>query len=137
MSTTLHQIADGVWVAPQVSVMDMTELAAAGFCLLVNHRPDDEEGGQPSAADITNAAEAAGLRALHAPVHGLPDPAVVAVTREALKGMEPGDKVLMFCRSGMRSACAWAMAERQNGADPDALRAAALKAGYDLSRVPL
>ena len=44
---------------------------------------------------------------------------------------------MFFCRSGMRSAAAWAMAERRAGAEPDALREAAAAAGYDLSRLPL
>ncbi|MFY7850619.1 MAG: beta-lactamase hydrolase domain-containing protein, partial [Brevundimonas sp.] len=48
-----------------------------------------------------------------------------------------GDPVLMFCRSGTRSAVTWALAMRQAGADADGLRAAGARAGYDLSRMPL
>jgi uncharacterized protein (TIGR01244 family) len=51
--------------------------------------------------------------------------------------MAPGDKAVFFCRSGMRSAAAWAMARRLAGADPDRLREAAAVAGYDLGGVPL
>jgi len=48
-----------------------------------------------------------------------------------------GLPTVMFCRSGMRSASAWAMAQRLSGTDADALRDAAAEAGYDLGRVPL
>lgn len=104
---------------------------------MVNHRPDGEEPGQPSAAEIARAAGEAGMKVVHAPVRGLPDAAAVAATRAALDGLGPEDKAVMFCRSGMRSTAAWAMAERLAGADPEALRRAALAAGYDLAAVPL
>lgn len=112
-------------------------LGEAGFTCLVNHRPDGEEPGQATAAEIAEAAEAAGLRAVHAPAHGLPGPASVAATREALDALGDEGKALLFCRSGMRSAAAWAMAERMAGGDPDALREAAFAAGYDLGGIPL
>lgn len=115
----------------------MRELAASGFSCLVNHRPDHEEPDQPSAAEILAAAELEGLRVVTAPVRGLPDADAVAATRAAIDSLGPNDKALLFCRSGMRSAAAWAMAERLRGVEPDVLRAAAAEAGYDLSRLPL
>lgn len=104
---------------------------------MVNHRPDHEEPGQPTASAIADAAAQVGLAVIHAPVRGLPDAAAVAATRAALEGLGPDGKAVFFCRSGMRSTVAWAMAERAAGAEPEALRQAALAAGYDLSRVPL
>ena len=50
-------------------------------------------------------------------------------TRKALDALGPDDKAVFFCRSGMRSAAAWAMAERLAGAEPEGLRAAAAAAG--------
>ena len=104
---------------------------------MVNHRPDGEEPGQPSAAEIAHAAAEARIRVVHAPVRGLPEPAAVAATRDVLDSLGADDRAVFFCRSGMRSAAAWAMAERLAGADPQALRRAALSAGYDLGGVPL
>ena len=121
----------------QVSPGQVSGLREAGITCLVNHRPDDEEPGQPPAAEIARAATEAGLTVVHAPVRGLPDAAAVAATRAALDALPPDGKALLFCRSGMRSAAAWAMAELQAGGDPKALRSAALAAGYDLGRVPL
>jgi uncharacterized protein (TIGR01244 family) len=68
------------------------------------------------------------------PVSGLPGPDQVAAVAELLADGLP---TVMFCRSGMRSASAWAMAQRLAGVDAEALRDAAADAGYDLGRVPL
>ncbi|WP_332656877.1 beta-lactamase hydrolase domain-containing protein [Brevundimonas sp.] len=140
MATTLvslQPLSPRVWVMGQVRPDQVAALRDAGFTCMVNHRPDDEEPGQPSASDIAHAAAEVGLAVIHAPVRGLPDAASVAATRAALDGLGADGKAVFFCRSGMRSAAAWAMAERSIGAEPQALRDAALAAGYDLSRVPL
>ena len=134
---SIRPLSGQVWVAPQVHTDDLGELREAGYAWLVNHRPDGEEPDQPTAAEIESAAAEAGIRVVHAPARGLPDAAVVAATRAVLDEMGPDDKAVFFCRSGMRSAAAWAMAERQAGAEPEALRRAAAEAGYDLSGLPL
>jgi len=101
---------------------------------VVCHRPDGEEPGQPDAGTLRDQAEALGLTFVHAPVSGMPGEEAVERTAGALGGR--GD-ILLFCRSGMRSTVAWALARRMEGADADELRARAMAAGYDLSRVPL
>ena len=133
----LRRLSPHVWVAGQVLPDQMADLRAAGFTCVVNHRPDDEEPGQPTAAAIARAASGTGLKVVYAPARGLPDTAVVQATRDVLDALGPDDKVVFFCRSGMRSAAAWAMAERLVGEEPGILRDAAAAAGYDLSRVPL
>lgn len=137
MIAFLHRLSPQVWVTGQVPPDQIAELAAAGFTWLVNHRPDDEEPGQPPASEIERAGSEAGMKVVHAPARGLPDAAAVLATREVLDALGPDDKAVFFCRSGMRSAAAWAMAERLAGGEPDVLRDAAAAAGYDLSRVPL
>lgn len=134
---TPSRLSSQIWVAGQVLPDDLASLRAAGFTWLVNHRPDDEEPGQPSASEIARAGAEVGMKVVHAPAHGLPDAASVQATREVLDVLGPDDKAVFFCRSGMRSAAAWAMAERLAGGEPDILREAAATAGYDLSRVPL
>lgn len=118
-------------------LLDLSDLAASGVAVLVSHRPDHEELGQPTAEEMAEAARAVGLTFVHAPVRGLPDEAATHATAQALDGAADGRAVVLFCRSGMRSAAAWAMARARQGADPHTLRAAAAEAGYDLSRVPL
>lgn len=138
MATPLKSLDDKVSVAGQLLPADMALLAEAGFHTVINNRPDAEEHGQPGSSDIEAAARSVGLGYLHAPVQGLPDRKVIDVVATRLHAdIAEGRRTAMFCRSGMRSAAVWAMAQRLDGADPDDLRAAAAAAGYDLSRLPL
>lgn len=124
-----------IWVSGQIAPQELSALAARlGLRRVINNRPDHEEPDQPTGAEVRAAAEAVGLDYLEAPVRGMPDPETVARVSEWLS--QPAS-TLLFCRSGMRSSAAWAMAERLRGADADDLRARALAAGYDLSRLPL
>lgn len=123
-----------VWTSAQLSPDVLPALAADGVGRIICNRPDGEEPGQPTAAAMEAAARDAGLAFAWIPVSGLPGPDQVAAVAELLADGVP---TVMFCRSGMRSACVWAMAERLRGADADDLREAAASAGYDLGRVPL
>ncbi len=123
-----------VWASPQLTPESLPALAAAGVARIISNRPDGEDPGQPTAAMMEAAAREAGMAFAWIPVSGLPGPDQVAAVAELLADGRP---TVMFCRSGMRSASAWAMAQRRAGTDADTLRAAAAEAGYDLGRVPL
>ncbi len=131
---TLRALSPTVSVSAQLSPEAMPALAASGFGRVISNRPDGEDPGQPTVAVMEAAARDAGLAFAWIPVTGLPGPDQVAAVAELLADGAP---TVMFCRSGMRSAAAWAMAERLRGADSQELRAAAAAAGYDLGRVPL
>ena len=131
---TLRPLSPTVSVSAQPSPDDMPALAGSGFGRVISNRPDGEEPGQPSAATMEAAARDAGLGFVWIPVSGLPGSDQVAAVAATLADGVP---TVMFCRSGMRSAAAWAMAQRLEGADADALRETAAAAGYDLGRVPL
>ena len=123
-----------VWASPQLSPEVLPALAASGVARIISNRPDGEDPGQPTAAMMEAAAREAGLAFAWIPVSGLPGPDQVAAVAALLADGLP---TVMFCRSGMRSASAWAMAQRLSGTDAAALRHAAAEAGYDLGRVPL
>ncbi|MDI1326700.1 MAG: TIGR01244 family sulfur transferase [Brevundimonas sp.] len=123
-----------VWTSPQLAIEDLADLAASGVRRIISNRPDGEDPGQPTAARMDAAARQAGLDFDWIPVTGMPNPAQAAAVGALLADGRP---TVMFCRSGTRSAAAWAMAERLRGRDADELRAAAAGAGYDLSRLPL
>lgn len=128
-------LAPGVLVSGQIRIEDVASAAGQGVGRIVNNRPDDEEPGQPSSSDIEAAARAAGLDYVFAPVRGLPDPTAVAAVAAALQDGKP---TLFYCRSGTRSATAWALAMRQTDRmDAAAIREQAAGAGYDLSLLPL
>jgi uncharacterized protein (TIGR01244 family) len=118
-------------VAPQISPEDCAAAAAQGYVAIVSNRPDGEAPGQPNAATMQAAAEAAGLRFAHIPIDhsGFAMPQVEAMAAV----LRDGGPVLAFCRSGTRSANLWALAAASMGEDPEALVAAAAGGGYDLS----
>ena len=115
----------------QFALADIDEAAARGVRLIVNNRPDREEPGQPSSAEIEAAARAAGLDYRHIPIAGGFAPEQVEAMAEAL---EQGP-VLAFCRSGTRSAFLWALARAARGAPVEESVAAAAAAGYDLGPI--
>jgi len=120
-------------VAPQLSLEDIARAAADGFKTIIKNRPENEEPGQPDEATIIAAAKSAGMSYRALPFNGPPPPAVVAETVLAME--QSGGPILAYCRSGTRSAAAWAMAQALSGRDePGAIIEAGAKAGYDLSR---
>lgn len=129
----IKKLNDEVEVSGQISPADVPALAARGIRALICNRPDGEAAGQPAARDLEQAAAAHGLAFRSIPfTSGAQTPADVEAFARALD--ELPKPVLAYCRSGLRSASIWAMAEA--GRRPvDELIAAAAGAGYDLSRL--
>ena len=130
----IRTVNESISVAPQIAVADVADIAAAGFTTIVNNRPDDEEPGQPSGAEIQAAAEAAGLVYVAIPVThaGFSHPQLDAMAEALTASKGP---VLAYCRSGTRSCNLWALAAAKAGRNPDLLAAQAEGAGYDLSNI--
>lgn len=118
-------------VSPQLTEADVTQAARDGFRAIIDNRPDGEEPGQPSAAEMQAFAATHGLGFAHVPtVGGKISDEDVALMAHALSTFE--GPVLAYCRTGTRSTTLWALT--QAGAQPaDALIATAAGAGYDLS----
>lgn len=129
-----RKLDDTISVAGQITPQDIADAAAQGFTFVINNRPDNEQPGQPTAAEIEAAAKAAGLgyRAIPITHAGFSEDQVVEM-QEALEAA-PGP-VLAFCRSGTRSTLVWALARARMGEDANALQAKAESAGYDLSPI--
>lgn len=123
-----HHLTDQLSVTAQVQAANIQALAAQGFRSIINNRPDDEEGGQPTDAALEAAAHQAGLQWRHIPVSGRPEQAQVDAFAAALKDL-PGP-ILAFCRSGQRSSMLWAL---QAEGSADTILQTARTAGYDLS----
>ena len=129
-----RRVTDDLSVAPQISVADVAEAARRGFKTVINNRPDGEEPGQPSGAEIAAAALAAGLAYHHIPVRGGPTPEQVEATGVVLQDAEV--PVLAFCRSGTRSIVTWSICQATTGAMARGdLVGLGREAGYDLSGV--
>jgi uncharacterized protein (TIGR01244 family) len=129
----IHKVTDDFSVAPQIGAADLEAAAKAGFRLVINNRPDQEQPGQPSSAEIAAAAAAVGLDYLYVPVRGGPTLEQVEAVADAVA--EAKGPVLAFCRSGTRSIVTWALGQARAGAPRDALISLAAEAGYDLSGV--
>lgn len=123
-------LADGLSVSPQIALDDVSAAARQGFRSLMSNRPDGEEPGQPTAAQVEAAAREAGLEFRWVPVTmptlSQQDAHAFAAALEELPG-----PTLAFCRTGTRSTVLWALS--QAGARPtDEIVSAGAAAGYDL-----
>jgi uncharacterized protein (TIGR01244 family) len=97
-----RQVTDDFAVSPQIAPEDMEAIKAAGYRSIICNRPDGEQPGQPTAAEIAVAAEAAELVFRHIPfTSGQMTEEDVAKMVEALDEI-PGP-VFAYCRSGARS----------------------------------
>ena len=124
----IRQVDDETMVSGQLYP---ERIAALGVRMIVNNRPDHEEPGQPTSADVEAAAQAAGIAYRHIPISGGFSDAQVAAMQDALSAAD--GPVLACCKSGMHSIYLWALARARMGEDAETLIAKAAEAGYDLS----
>lgn len=130
----IRRLDDSASVAPQLDPADLAAVRAAGFVTLVNNRPDGEEAGQPEAAAMRAAAEAAGLAYHDIPVGqgGIGHDQLDAMAAAMASG-----PTLAFCRSGTRSCHVWALTRAKAGDDVAGLIDRAAGAGYDIRPLSL
>ena len=130
--TRTRKLADDLSVCTFVTPEELPALARE-FRTIINNRPDGEETGQSTSAEIEAAARKLGLDYIHLPVvPGQIDEQQVDAFGKAL-AERPGAK-LAFCKSGMRAATLWALSEAGKRSAADILAAAAA-AGYDLKAI--
>jgi uncharacterized protein (TIGR01244 family) len=126
----IRRLDERTWVSGQIAPHEVAGLAAQGVTVLVNNRPDFEEPGQPLASEMEAAAQEAGIAYRFVPIIRGIGPADVEEMQKAMR--ETGDgKLLAFCRSGMRSALACALAHREEGASRDEVEQRLAEAGFD------
>ena len=133
--TAFKQLDEKTLVAGQIHPEDLEEARRLGVTTVINNRPDDEDPGQPASRDLEEAAVAAGLDYRHIPIARGLGPAQIEEMHSAMSEVGEGGKMLVFCRSGMRSTLAWAVACRENGVPREELERKAAEAGYSLNAV--
>ena len=127
------QLTPTLAVSPQLSEADVAEAAKEGFRAIIDNRPDGEEGGQISAAEMEKLAADQGMAFAHIPVlSGNVDDQSVERMADALASLD--GPVLAYCRTGTRSATLWALTQ-SGTAEPDAILSIARDAGYDLTQI--
>ncbi|MEE9314131.1 MAG: TIGR01244 family sulfur transferase [Rhizobiaceae bacterium] len=128
----IKKLNDKVSVAVQIQLSDLATIAEAGFTTVMSNRPDGEEIGQPSFAEVKEAAEQAGLKAVHVPVVSggmmADDPVKFGQVVDEAEGA-----VLAFCRTGTRSAILWSLDQGARGNSSEQVIAITTAVGYDLS----
>ena len=129
-----RQLDDHVLVSGQIAPEDVPELRAQGVTMIVNNRPDGEDLGQPLGAEIEAAAREAGIAYRSVPIRRGMGPSDVEAMQDAMRECGEG-KLLAFCRSGYRSALAWAVARSDEGVPREEIEQRAAAAGIDLSPV--
>lgn len=133
MSLRMIEVTPGFTICGQISLGQIPEIAACGFRLVINNRPDGEEEEQPESRLFGEALAAHDISYVHIPVVvGNWTEGAITAFRDALdKAGE--EKVLAFCRSGTRAAAMWVLAaDEQRRAEA---AAAVARAKIDLSKV--
>ena len=108
------QISDKLFIAPQPSLTDFADLAAAGFKGVISNRPAHEQAGQPSPADERRVAEAGGMSFHFIPV------TASTITEADVRAFQTAvsdiaGPVFAHCRSGVRAATLHAIGEVLDG----------------------
>lgn len=130
--TRFVPLSADVSVSPQLMPGDLAEAARQGFGLVINNRPDGEAPDQPAGEAIRAAAVAQGLSYAAIPV-GPAGLSIEMVEQCAALLRDSETPVLMFCRSGTRSANLATLAAALLGADIEPMIAAGREGGYDLA----
>ena len=124
------QLSDSLSVSEQIALEDVATIAAAGFKILINNRPDNEVHNQPSSEEIAFVAKEVGLAYYHLPVTA---PVFANFDFQQMANLinDSQSPALAFCRSGTRCTNLW-VATRVPG-QHEAAVAVARRLGYDLS----
>lgn len=110
----IRQINDEYAVTGQITPEDVDQIKAMGFKSIVCNRPDEEEPGQPSFAEVAARAKELGLDIAYVPVGRM------GVDAEAVSGMvdaldEFPRPMLGYCRSGARSTAIYEKSQHLRG----------------------
>lgn len=108
----VYKLTETLAVAGQITPELVPQIAEAGYRVLINNRPDGEEPGQPSSAEIAAAAEAAGLEYHYFPVTAMnfPGPDIDQIGDFFDDDQRP---VFAFCRTGTRCTNLWVVSRTQ------------------------
>lgn len=133
MPMEIRHLTDTYAVSPQIEPEDMAAIAAAGFAVVIDNRPDAEIPPEWQAGAMQAAAAAAGLAFVVNPViGGALTMGNVQAQGEAIAAT-PGP-VLAYCASGNRSSVVWALS--QAGTRPvDELIGLPARHGYQLDHL--
>jgi len=107
----LQQLHDNFSISEQISLEDITVLAASGVKTIICNRPDGEEPNQITCAEIKATAEDNGINFVHIPVAGRDvSPAALQEFVNVVQGND--SKIHAYCRTGTRSSIFWQLSQQ-------------------------
>ena len=106
----IKTIDDRFATTGQIRPSDIEDIKSKGYVGIVCARPDNEEAGQPSYAEVSAAAAKAGLKVAHVPVSGPLSEGQIIRFEQAMAEMD--GPVLGYCRSGARAGSLYATLNR-------------------------
>lgn len=112
----LERLSSDLSASSQIGPGDLEAIKAAGFRAIICNRPDGEAEGQPSFAEIRDAAAAIGIEARYVPV------LASGVTEDNVSDFASAYRdlprpALAYCRTGRRSATLWSRHVSQSKRD--------------------
>lgn len=118
------------YASPQIGTADIDAAAEMGVTVIINNRPDGEEVGQVTNADLAAYAAGKGIKWHHIPLMpGQLTPDHITGTAQVLS--DATGPVLAFCRSGTRSSMLWGLSQAAGGMAIDEIMAKTAAGGYD------
>jgi uncharacterized protein (TIGR01244 family) len=124
------QLSESLSVSDQIALQDVATIAAAGFKVLINNRPDNEAPDQPASEEVAVAAREAGMIYYHLPVTARDFPGFDFQQMANLIN-NSDSPAFAFCRSGTRCTNLWVATRSRDQREASVVVARRL--GYDLS----
>jgi uncharacterized protein (TIGR01244 family) len=105
-----HQLADGVFVSPQLTIADMVRLRRTGIQTVIDLRPDGEAADETPSETMKSIVQGNGMDFDYIPVphEEIPDKAVAELSNILARQPKPA---LLYCRTGRRAARTFALVE--------------------------
>ena len=102
----VYKLSEACSVAAQIDAADVEVLRQNGYVTIVCNRPDGEDLGQPTSAEIAAECERHGVTFHHLPITSS---GITAETVEQFQRIVTvcDGQVLAYCRSGQRSSVLW------------------------------
>lgn len=106
----MMKLDEQVSVSGQITVDDVSQLAADGVAILVCNRPDNESADQTNYQAIAEAAQKAGVQIENIPFSG--GQMQVEHINDFVTLLDTGKRIHAYCRTGNRSSQLWNAAKQ-------------------------
>ena len=105
-----RKLNEKIFIAGQISLENLSEIAISGIRSIICNRPDEEGENQLQSECASNKAKELGLHFCYLPVDSRNIKQVNVINQHNALINLPGP-ILMYCKSGTRSATLWALSK--------------------------